>query len=859
MTRNLIILLFITSFTLSVAAQQTGTKGAKVVGNELATQTKKGNTYALIVGISKYQFPDTYVPLQFADKDARIFYTYLTSDAGGKIKDEFIDTLFNEHATYGEVMRSLLSIKERMNEGDLLYFYFSGHGDAYNASLTFLLPFDAPAGKGKSDKNHYLTGSTVLNLHTIKNIFLELTSTGKKVVFISDACRTNELSGGETGRTSVFKRIMEEDAGEIRFSSCSSNQVSFEGPQWGNGRGLFSWHLVNGLIGMADVSPPDGEVTVDELKAYIEQNVKNATYDKTAKVYRQTPQFACTIENCETIVLNVVNEREKERLALELQKGGNTFFQDALAMHTPGKGVDLPAEMQKIGKKHLYDQFIGHINNQQLIGKLSAASVFEDIAADKEIPKSLINEFRGILSSYLITDVNKVINTYLNASQNNNLYTYDYFYSAYLKLKKFREIADPLFYNEVDVKVNLLFLESHANWKATRSKELLHCLALVDSAVALKPEAAYLYNLKGLMHQKLKQYKEAEKAFRTGIKMAPGWLYPTNNLGVMYSYLLEEDSTFYYYFKALALDTNYQTTYSAIANAYSFWGKNDSSLLYILRGLSKDPEDPYLNWQRGFHYYNQGEWNNALRYFRKTIQVDSSNTLGYEGCIRVHLKNFVSIDSVLYYRDLMLAKDPTNPEAFNNLGNIMSEFEWDSLALFFYNKAIMYDSLNTDYWNNKAYTLKQLGSYNQAIGTYKKSIKFDSTNASTYYGLAMLFYSIGQKQNAVQEFEKSASHNPFNHMTYYNLGYIYAELNDFVNAEKNYLFSLEKNPNYADTYYELARLKAMQGKFSEALKYLDTSLLMKLIDKNYVEQDSAFVSLVKEEGFKSLLKKHYGQ
>lgn len=124
MTRNLSILLVITLFSLSLTAQQTGTKGAKVVGNESANQTKKGNIYALVVGISKYQYPDTYVPLQFADKDARIFYTYLTSDSGGKIKDEFIDTLFNEHAAYGEVMRALLSFKERMKEGDLLYFYF---------------------------------------------------------------------------------------------------------------------------------------------------------------------------------------------------------------------------------------------------------------------------------------------------------------------------------------------------------------------------------------------------------------------------------------------------------------------------------------------------------------------------------------------------------------------------------------------------------------------------------------------------------------------------------------------------------------------------------------------------------------
>ncbi|MCX7743114.1 MAG: tetratricopeptide repeat protein [Flavobacteriales bacterium] len=870
MTRYFFLFTLFTFASLSALSQQTGTKGAKVVGKETSSQNKKGNTYALIVGISKYQYPDTYVPLQFADKDARIFYAYLTSEAGGKIKNEFIDTLFNERATYGEIMRSLLSIKERMQEGDLLYFYFSGHGDAYNASLTFLLPYDAPAGIGKSDKNHYLTGSTVLNLYTIKNIFLELTSTGKRVIFISDACRTNELSGGEPGRTSVFKRIMEEDAGEIRFTSCSSNQVSLEGPQWGNGRGLFSWHLVNGLIGMADVSPPDGEVTVDELKTYVEQNVKNATYDKNAKVYRQTPQFACSIENCETIVLNVVNQREKERLALELEKGGNQFFQEALAMHTPGKGVDLPAEMQKIGKKHLYDLFIEHINKQQLIGETSAASVYDIIARDKEIPQKLVNEFKGILSSYLITDVNKIINDYLNAARDNDDYTYEYFYTGYKKLKKFQEIADPLFYNEIDIKVNLLFLEGHAGFKAYKYNDIYNSLAKIDSAIQLKPEAAYLYNIKGYLLYNLNRYSQALKSFKKAIELAPNWIYPTINLGWVYFNMEAYDSAYYYFHKALKINPNDEISYNALADYFNLTNQ-DSVSFYINKILELDKDDNNVLYNRGLYYKNyKHDLDSAFIFFRKFFLKDTLVNSAFHECMDYFFEkintNYSYFDSILFYKTLVETKDTLNPYLYYYLGLKSQNYNLDTAAYNYFTTAISIDTLNPIFWNALGDIYYNRKDIEKAIIIYLHSLNLDTNFATTYYYLGLSYYSYfkltsnyNAYYSAIYYFLKYIEQNPFKPIPYFNIGYIYFLLKDYKNAEYYYNLGLKISPNYADFYYELACIKSILNDITNALLYLEKFLYLNKnpIHKSDIENEPSFKNIIKNKKFKSLLKKYF--
>ncbi|MBC7937519.1 MAG: caspase family protein [Rhizobacter sp.] len=115
----------------------------------------KGNTYALIAGISKYQANESYKNLQYADADAKEFYRYLVSEKGGKLTGRNVDTLFNENACFMEFWRKFNRIKEKLQKNDVFYIYFSGHGDAYRADEAYLLAYDAPAG---NDRNNYSIG-----------------------------------------------------------------------------------------------------------------------------------------------------------------------------------------------------------------------------------------------------------------------------------------------------------------------------------------------------------------------------------------------------------------------------------------------------------------------------------------------------------------------------------------------------------------------------------------------------------------------------------------------------------------------------------------------------------------------------
>ncbi len=243
-------------------------KGLKAVYKD----TSAGKTRALIIGISDYQnLPD----LGYADKDALAFYDYLRSESGGKIDSQNIHILINERATSAQVNAQLDWLIEESKNGDRVYIYFSGHGDA-QSNLTrtpgYLLCWDSP-------EKSYASGN--LSVYILNDYIFDLNSRNVKTILIVDACRAGKLSGNYVNGALLTNDLVSKSIGhELRLLSCGPNQYSIEGEQWGGGRGVFSFHLTLGLYGKAD-KDRDEMVSIAELTRYLEDQVSNEVSPQT--------------------------------------------------------------------------------------------------------------------------------------------------------------------------------------------------------------------------------------------------------------------------------------------------------------------------------------------------------------------------------------------------------------------------------------------------------------------------------------------------------------------------------------------------------------------------------------------------
>lgn len=219
-------------------------------------------TYGIVIGISKYRYINS---LQFADKDAIAFAAFLKTQ---KVPDSHVRLFLNDAALKMDIIDEMYGISKVAGAGDRVFFYFGGHGDVEvqdNENHGLLLLSNAA-------KSGYYKGNDYLSLAELKQWLTTMAQKKTNVYFIADACKSGNLVGGSSGQQKIHG-ILQESWGNVnKILSSGSNEYSIEGKQWGGGRGLFSFHLVKGLNGLADKNS-NGSLSFGELKEYLSDNV----------------------------------------------------------------------------------------------------------------------------------------------------------------------------------------------------------------------------------------------------------------------------------------------------------------------------------------------------------------------------------------------------------------------------------------------------------------------------------------------------------------------------------------------------------------------------------------------------------
>jgi uncharacterized caspase-like protein len=105
----------------------------------------------------------------------------------------------------------------------------------------------------------------------------------RKVVTFTDACHSQGIGGGILGGTvkqnNLINQYLARFAGEAERAIITASDISessYESDQWGGGHGVFTYFLLEGLKGKADLNR-DGTVVAGELFQYVQQQVRSAT------------------------------------------------------------------------------------------------------------------------------------------------------------------------------------------------------------------------------------------------------------------------------------------------------------------------------------------------------------------------------------------------------------------------------------------------------------------------------------------------------------------------------------------------------------------------------------------------------
>lgn len=234
--RNLLFCCCVILFSVNGFSQNVNTRG--IPKKEDSAGNPK-NTYAIIIGISKYK---NISPLEFADKDAKSFGNFLLSNAGGSVPAANVEEFLNEQATRTNVGDAISQMARKAKPGDRVYFFFAGHGDMEDLTQIengLLLLYNSPNG------NYFGMNDDVLEIINLKRYLSPLSERGVEMIFVVDACHAGNLKGGVQGIEQTATALAASWGKEFKILSCQPNQLSLESESWGGEEDCFpmNWKM----------------------------------------------------------------------------------------------------------------------------------------------------------------------------------------------------------------------------------------------------------------------------------------------------------------------------------------------------------------------------------------------------------------------------------------------------------------------------------------------------------------------------------------------------------------------------------------------------------------------------------------
>ncbi len=611
--------------------------------------TKVGITRAVVVGVSDYQ-DDGIGDLQFAHRDAAAFEAYLRSPAGGALTDEHLFVLINEAATRAQFGRALEWLLSESQAGDQAIIYFSGHGDvsATFSEPGFLLLWDA-IPQVRWD------GGTMSLFDVKEKIITMSLQNDVKTILIIDACKSGKIKYSDPTLSGKQKEIQNKN--EITLFSCQPSELSHEGLHWGDGRGVFSYYLVEGLYGKADINT-DGVVNVNEIRNYVKTNVAAQIHPK-----QQTPEVVGIDEFPIAHVDNNPLASNKPQHSSTLE----TFYPAS------PRGFKEDRMMAKLdtNERNIYRAYQEALKTKRFFEPADdcADFYFEQLITNEHLAE-WHNHLRYDYAAELQDDAQQIINKIL--------------------------------------KVNIAELN-----KSTVSRLISYKPQLrnISRAVELLGERHYYYNnlmsryhlftgiIYYLENRHLKTVENGEAVLQHYHKADS--YYPNNPLTYFYisecyaTQFKNQDSVVHYLTKAIERDPDWVLPYAYIGHYLSrYFEQPKIAREYLDQGIKVDPDNLFLLKSIGSWHYYQKQFNDAISYYKIVITRDSFDYTTWVNLAACYMNiNNYKLAEHAYQQSIAI--EPNQPKAFYHLGFLYYNDNRLTDAEITYQKGITLDPKDT--------------------------------------------------------------------------------------------------------------------------------------------------------------------
>jgi len=224
-----------------------------------ATDYRRNDTYALVIGIGRYKHGGKQLP--YAAADARVMKDYLTN-VGGVPRDNIV-LLTDDDATCTGIRSKLTWLAKTAGKNSTIFIYYSGHGtaDIKAGGTPYLLPYDGDPANLED------TGISIAELKLKINGFRT-----KRVMVALEACYAGGSHSVAADGAHPIAIVADDDiqTDAVILSASRANEASWDHPE--QRHGIFTCALLKGMRGAA-VKDDKEFINVNDLFEYVRKEV----------------------------------------------------------------------------------------------------------------------------------------------------------------------------------------------------------------------------------------------------------------------------------------------------------------------------------------------------------------------------------------------------------------------------------------------------------------------------------------------------------------------------------------------------------------------------------------------------------
>jgi len=679
--------------------------------------TPEGQTFALLVGISKFQDP-AITALHYAHEDALELEHLMESPRLGGIPKDNIVHLVNEKATRAAIQSAIeTQLLARAGPSDTVVLFIASHGmtvPVQGEDKGFIVAYDSTAKE---------LATTGIPMEDIQSLFDNQLTGMKRLMLYVDVCYA-----GAVGEVKVRNRRTMDMAAKslpprnvqvFGLLGSQANELSLEGPDYGGGHGAFSYFLMDGLNGRAD-ELHHGTVAMSDLSLYVTQAVRNGT-DK-----KQVPKQIGTIDDKYVLA-------DLSKPGIDLKAFTGATLQATRRQLEPDADEALRQFHEAIEQGRIVPT--DDRNAFALLPRLRAILPAQEYQAESEkLRVALEDAGQQVLLRYLAGEA---------VPQDR---------SDFLRGSQYFEAAKQLSPDSVYLDSRDFFCRGRV---AIFEKDYRGAATLLERAVGLDPQRAYAYNGLGIAALEQADYDRAILAFRDAASRAPYWPYALHNLALAYTEKGDYENAIQTYRLAMKLAPH--TAYVAynLGLLYERLNRSAEAESMYRQALTIEPDNALALNALGTLRAAAGHSTEAEKYYRQALKSDPTLLAARHDLAILLAGDSKRIDEAIGLWNDNLARDPKHLPSLLGLAGTLAQSNRAVEAAGEYEKII---ALRPDYAAARmalADVYVKAGEPQKALAHLEQALKVQPDNPAILEKTAGVYLLLNRTADARAEYQRA--------------------------------------------------------------------------------------------------------